>query len=71
VTIDTDVFIDLAGQVAALAERVEQATAAEAILARASAPVVPFPARTGPQHARPRRHRHGLRLIPGGDARTT
>lgn len=69
-TIDTDVFTDLAGKVAALAARVEQATAAEQIIARASAPVLPFPARTGPRHARPRRDRHGLRLVAGGNART-
>jgi hypothetical protein len=53
----------LTGQLAELGDRVEQTTAVEAILARAGL------APAG-RHARPRRDRHGLRLIPGGDART-
>jgi len=68
-TIDTAEFAaisahldGLAGQVADLGERVQQATAAEEILRRSSAPVLPFPAGTGARHVRPRH----LRLLPGG-----
>lgn len=48
-----------------LAETVEQGMAAEAILARAMGGG-PAPLASGPRHARRRRDRHGLRVLPGG-----
>jgi hypothetical protein len=49
---------ELEARVAELGRQLELAFTAEAILSRADVP--------GPAHAKPRRDRHGLRVIPGG-----